>query len=424
MAFYTLGCKLNFSETSTIARQFIDMGFVRVQPSEVADVYVVNSCSVTEHANKKCRQAIHKFLAQSPQSKIIVTGCYAQLKPAEIAGIKGVHLVLGADAKFNIAKLISDEIQPTEIIHCSNICDATTCYPAYSSGDRTRSFLKVQDGCDYRCSYCTIPLARGASRNIPISDVIAQANQIAAKGIKEIIITGVNTGDFGRTTGEKFIDLLRALEQVEGVERYRISSIEPNLVNEEVVGFVAESKKFLPHFHVPLQSGSNRILGLMRRRYQRELFAQRLTMIRSYMPHAFIGVDVIVGFPSETDADFMDSYNLLRDLKASFLHIFPYSIRPNTPAALMPDQVAAEVSHQRVVELGLLSDKLHREFYEAHVGTKQQVLFESTRKNGLMFGFTGNYIKTAAPYNKEFVGKIVELTLGEFCSDGYCKAIF
>lgn len=421
VAFYTLGCKLNFSETSTIARQFAQLGFARVQPSEVADIYVINTCSVTEHANRKCRQAIHHFLTKSPAAKILVTGCYAQLKPDEIAQIGGVTMVMGMSNKFNIPQLLMSNDEGQKVFSC-DIDLVTECFPAYSSGDRTRSFLKVQDGCDYRCSYCTISLARGRSRNLPIASIMGEANNIAAQGIKEVIITGVNTGDFGKTNGEKFIDLLRALNRVEGIERYRISSIEPNLVTTEVIDLVAGSQKFLPHFHIPLQSGSNRILGLMRRRYNRELFAGKLQQIREKMPHAFLGVDVIVGFPTETDADFMDSYNLLRDLNTSFLHIFPYSIRPNTPAATMEGQISPEVKKERAARLGELSNSLHQKFYEVHIGTRQQVLFESTRRAGKMFGFTGNYIKVAVPYSKDLVGKIVEVELGKFHNEGYCEA--
>lgn len=421
VAFYTLGCKLNFAETSTIARQLAPMGFEAVPPTAQADVYVVNTCSVTEQANRKCRQAIHKFNTLNPSAHIVVTGCYAQLKPDEVRGIKGVSLVLGAHDKANAANLIA-QLGALKMEHCPGLGGFATCVPAYSSGDRTRSFLKVQDGCDYRCSYCTIPLARGASRNVPIAVVEQQAREIAALGVKEVVITGVNTGTFGCSTGERFMDLLQVLERVDGIERYRISSIEPNLVDEELVGFVANSQKFLPHFHIPLQSGSNRILGLMRRRYSGELFAQRIGMIHSQMPHAFIGVDVIVGFPSETDDDFDLTYSLLSQLNVSFLHVFPYSMRPNTPAASMAGQVPAGDVRQRATALGELSKRLHHQFYEAHIGASRRVLFESSRRDGMMFGFTDNYIKVATPYSKQLVNQIVDVKLGDFYAEGCLEA--
>lgn len=421
VAFYTLGCKLNFAETSTIARQLAPMGFEAVPPTAQADVYVVNTCSVTEQANRKCRQAIHKFNTLNPSAHIVVTGCYAQLKPDEVRGIKGVSLVLGAHDKANAANLIA-QLGAHKMEHCPGLGGFATCVPAYSSGDRTRSFLKVQDGCDYRCSYCTIPLARGASRNVPIAVVEQQAREIAALGVKEVVITGVNTGTFGCSTGERFMDLLQVLERVDGIERYRISSIEPNLVDEDLVGFVANSQKFLPHFHIPLQSGSNRILGLMRRRYTGELFAQRIGMIHSQMPHAFIGVDVIVGFPSETDDDFDLTYSLLSQLNVSFLHVFPYSMRPNTPAASMAGQVLAGDVRQRATALGELSKRLHHQFYEAHIGASRRVLFESSRRDGMMFGFTDNYIKVATPYSKHLVNQIVDVKLGDFYAEGCLEA--
>ncbi|MCB8964597.1 MAG: tRNA (N(6)-L-threonylcarbamoyladenosine(37)-C(2))-methylthiotransferase MtaB [Bacteroidales bacterium] len=422
VAFYTLGCKLNFSETSTIARQFGEMGFERVSPNGEADVYVVNTCSVTEHADKKCRQAIRKFISKSPNARVAVTGCYAQLKPEEIAAIKGVDIVVGALDKYRIPQLLAISGKNEGKIYNCDVDIVDNFFAAYSSGDRTRSFLKVQDGCDYHCSYCTIPLARGKSRNIPIAQVIDQAREIAAKGIKEIIITGVNTGDFGKTTGESFMDLLKQLEQVEGIERYRISSIEPNLITREIAELVANSAKFLPHFHIPLQSGSNRILGLMRRRYNRELFADRINMIRELMPHAFFGIDVIVGFPGETDEDFADAYNFIDALKPSFLHVFPYSSRPNTPAASMDGKSSPEELKHRSAKLGELSQQLHTEFYIHHLGTHQSVLLESTQKDGMMFGFTENYIKVAIPYNKDLVGKIIDVELSEYNPTGYVTA--
>lgn len=420
VAFYTLGCKLNFSETSTIARQFSDMGFERVSADGEADVYVINTCSVTEHADKKCRQAIRKFITKSPNALVAVAGCYAQLKPEEISEIEGVDIVVGASEKFHIPQLLESSGKGSKVkIYSCDVDAVNDFFPAYSSGDRTRSFLKVQDGCDYHCSYCTIPLARGKSRNMPIAAIIEQAKAIAAQNIKEVILTGVNTGDFGKSTGESFLDLLKQLNGVEGIERYRISSIEPNLITAEVAEFVAASRKFLPHFHIPLQSGSNRILGLMRRRYRRELFAEKVSMLRQLMPHTFFGVDVIVGFPGETEEDFTDAYKFLQELKPSFLHVFPYSERPNTPSAEMVGKVNSTEIKRRSVLLGELSEKLHTEFYKQHIGTKQSVLFESTRKGGMMFGFTGNYIKVAIPCDKDLVGKIVDVELVDYNPEGF-----
>ena len=421
VAFYTLGCKLNFSETSTIARQFDELGFERVAPSAQADVYVINTCSVTEHADKKCRQAIKKFVKQSPNAFVAVVGCYAQLKPEEIALMDGVDLVMGTSEKGNLPQHIGDITKGPKVkVYSCDVDAVNDIFPAYSSGDRTRSFLKVQDGCDYHCTYCTIPLARGKSRNIPIDKVVDQAQQIAASGIKEIILTGVNTGDFGRTTGEKFIDLLKALEEVDGIERYRISSIEPNLVTNEIIAFVATSRKFLPHFHIPLQSGSDNVLKLMKRRYNTTLFADKIARIKQAIPNAFIGVDVIVGFPGETNDDFTTTYNLLEGLKPSFLHIFPYSERPNTPAASYSNKVKSKVVNERVKQLHSLSDRLHRKFYQQNIGKSDQVLFESTRKDGLTNGFTRNYIKVEHPYSKELVGKIMNVTLTGLSDNGNC----
>ncbi len=415
VAFYTLGCKLNFSETSTIARQFTELGYERVSADSEADVYVINTCSVTEHADKKCRQAIRKFTGKSPNALVAVVGCYAQLKPDEIAQIEGVDLVLGTADKFNLPHLIQNNTRkPQEKVYSCDIDTITDFFPAYSTGDRTRSFLKVQDGCDYHCSYCTIPLARGRSRNMPIREIVEQAKAIARQNVTEIILTGVNTGDFGKSTGETFLELIRELDRVEGIERYRISSIEPNLVTPEIVDFVAQSVKFLPHFHIPLQSGSNRILALMRRRYKRELFAERIELIRSRMPDAFVGVDVIVGFPGETDEDFEDAFGFIERVKPSFLHIFPYSERPNTPAAEFDGKVNPRIAKQRVAQLTELSDRLHMEFYRKHVGQTRPVLIESTRKGDLMFGFTDNYIKVAVAYNKNLAGKIVSVELKDF----------
>jgi len=423
VAFYTLGCKLNFSETSTIARQFADMGYERVSADSEADVYVINTCSVTEHADKKCRQAIRKVISKSPNAMVAVVGCYAQLKPEELAQIEGVDFVLGTADKFNLPHLIGDGTKRAHPKVYSCDIDAVNDFlPAYSLGDRTRSFLKVQDGCDYHCTYCTIPLARGKSRNQPIDKIVEQANAIARQNVKEIVLTGVNTGDFGKSTGESFLDLLKELDRVNGIERYRISSIEPNLITPEIVEFVADSLKFLPHFHIPLQSGSNRILALMRRRYRRELFADRMAMIRNRMPDTFFGVDVIVGFPGETDDDFTDAYRFIEQLRPSYLHIFPYSERPNTPAAGFEGKVEPSTIKKRLVMLSELSERLHLEFYKKYQGQVRPVLVESARRGELMFGFTDNYIKVAIPYNASLSGKIVNVRLGEVSPKGYMVA--
>lgn len=419
VAFYTLGCKLNFSETSTIARQFESMGFERVSPDASADIYVINTCSVTEQADKKCRQAIRKFIAKSPNAFIAVVGCYAQLKPDEIANMEGVDLVLGSSEKFNIPTYITSDIKKAKAkIYSCDVDVLHDFFPAYSSNDRTRSFLKVQDGCDYHCSYCTIPLARGHSRNMSITKIIEQTKEIASKGVKEIILTGVNTGDFGKSTGESFLNLIQELEKVEGVERYRISSIEPNLITDEIVEFCSKSKKFLPHFHIPLQSGSNRILGLMKRRYRRELFAERIRKIRSLIPNAFIGVDVIVGFPGETTEDFEDCYAFIEDQQPSFLHIFPYSERPNTPAIGFEGKVKGSDIKHRIQQLTKLSDSLHHKFYLNNIGQMEEVLFESTHKNGLIFGFTRNYIKVETLFEKTLIGRIIRVKMIRISQDG------
>ncbi|MDO5487681.1 MAG: tRNA (N(6)-L-threonylcarbamoyladenosine(37)-C(2))-methylthiotransferase MtaB [Rikenellaceae bacterium] len=414
VSFHTLGCKLNFSESSTLARLFEEGGFERVGVNDAADICVINSCSVTEHADKKCRNIIRKLHRRNPEAIIAVTGCYAQLKPQEIAEIEGVDIVLGNNDKADLYKRVVELSKrgAAEVYSCH--CDEITrFFAAFSSGDRTRSFLKVQDGCDYKCAYCTIHYARGSSRNIPISEIVEQARQVAASGLKEIVITGVNTGDFGRTTGEKMIDLLRALNEVEGIERYRISSIEPNLITDEIIEFCAASPKFQHHFHIPLQSGSDHILGLMRRRYTSAKFADRIEKIRSLMPDAFIGIDVITGFPGETEEDFQQTYDLLARLRPAFLHIFPFSERPGTPAVDMPDKVPSYISTQRVARLEELCRELHYEFCAQGVGTEDDVLFESTIRGGMMFGYTGNYRRVKAPYRKEMIGRICRVRLGE-----------
>ena len=413
VSFHTLGCKLNFSESSTLAREFEQGGFVRVAPEAEADICVVNTCSVTEHADKKCRNLIRKLHRRNPGAIIAVTGCYAQLKPEDIAAIDGVDIVLGNNDKGDLYKRVLELTGKGRArVYSCDTDSLTRFFAAFSSGDRTRAFLKVQDGCDYCCAYCTIHYARGASRNLPVADAVAEARQIAAAGQKEIVITGVNTGDFGRTTGEKFIDLLRALDAVEGIERYRISSIEPNLLTDDIVEFCAASPKFQHHFHILLQSGSDRILGLMRRRYTTARFAGRIEAVRRLMPDAFIGIDVIVGFPGETEADFGETYAFLERTAPAFLHIFPFSERPGTPAVALPGKVQPAVAARRGAELEALCERLHGTFCAKAVGTEDRVLFESTRRGGMMFGFTGNYRRVKAPYDRARVNTVCRVRLG------------
>jgi threonylcarbamoyladenosine tRNA methylthiotransferase MtaB len=423
VSFHTLGCKLNYSESSTLAREFERGGYRRVEPSEPTDVAVINSCSVTEHADKKCRNIIRKIHRRNPNAIIAVTGCYAQLKPEAIAEIDGVDIVLSNNDKGDLYKRVIElkERGKAEVYSCS-VENLTRFFAAYSSGDRTRSFLKVQDGCDYKCAYCTIHYARGSSRNIPIADIVTEAREIAAAGQKEIVITGINTGDFGRTTGEKFIDLLRALDGVDGIERYRISSIEPNLITDEIIEFCAQSPKFVPHFHIPLQSGSTRILGLMRRRYTAERYRERIAKIRELMPDSFLGVDVIVGFPGEGEEEFMETYRLLEEVGASFLHIFPFSERPGTPAVTMPGKVQSSVATERVSRLEELSARLHRAFAERFVGTERDVLFESTNHNGVMYGYTDNYLRVAVPFDASVINKIRRVRLDSVDVNGDIRA--
>lgn len=419
VSFHTLGCKLNFSESSTLAREFEQGGYLRVEPSDATDVAVINSCSVTEHADKKCRNIIRKIHRRNPNAIIAVTGCYAQLKPNDIAAIEGVDIILGNNNKGDLFRRVEElqEKGKTEVYSCS-VEEMTRFFAAYSSGDRTRSFLKVQDGCDYKCAYCTIHYARGASRNIPIATIVEEAREIVAAGQKEIVITGINTGDFGRTTGEKFIDLLRALDEVEGVERYRISSIEPNLITDEIIEFCAKSPKFMPHFHIPLQSGSTHILGLMRRRYTADRYRERIAKIRELMPDTFLGVDVIVGFPGESEEHFMETYHLLEEVGASFLHIFPFSERPGTPAVEMPNKVQSRISTERVARLEELSDRLHKEFASKYLGTEREVLFESTDHSGMMYGYTDNYLRVSAPYDTALINNICRVRLNAFDENG------
>lgn len=423
VAFYTLGCKLNFSETSSIGRLFTDAGYSVVDFTDGADVYVINTCSVTEHADKKCRKVVKEALKYSPNAYVTIVGCYAQLKPQEIAEIEGVDMVLGAAEKFRIVEFISDLTkQPKAVIHQQNIEKVNHSFiAAYSIGDRTRTFLKVQDGCDYPCTYCTIPLARGGSRSDTIENVVNRAAQIAASGVKEIVLTGVNLGDFGIRDGkreDKFFDLVKALDEVEGIERIRISSIEPNLLSNEIIQFVATSKRFVPHFHIPLQSGSNKILGLMKRRYQRELYTERVTTIKALIPNCCIGVDVIVGFPGETAEDFLDTYQFLNGLDISYLHVFTYSEREQTLAAELPGVIPGSTRAERSKMLHILSDKKRRAFYDSQLGTVGEVLFEDDKKNGFMHGFTKNYVKVRAKYDPVMVNELKTVQLLSMTADG------
>ncbi|GHE23486.1 tRNA (N(6)-L-threonylcarbamoyladenosine(37)-C(2))-methylthiotransferase MtaB [Sphingobacterium griseoflavum] len=411
VAFYTLGCKLNFSETSSIGRIFKDAGYETTAFNSPADVYVINTCSVTDHADKKCRKVVKEALKHSPNAYVTIVGCYAQLKPKEIAEIPGVDMVLGAAEKFNIIEHIND-LTKTEkaIIHNAPIDETNQFVSAFSIGDRTRTFLKVQDGCDYSCTFCTIPLARGASRSGGIEDIVHQATEIASSGVKEIVLTGVNIGDFGIRDGkrqDKFLDLVKALDEVDGIDRIRISSIEPNLLANEIIEFVAQSKRFVPHFHMPLQAGNNKVLAMMRRRYKRELYAERVAKIKSLMPDCCIGVDVIVGFPGETREDFIDTYNFLNDMDISYLHVFTYSERENTIAAQMEGAVPGVQRSDRSKMLHILSEKKRRAFYEGQLGKVGEVLFEGDVKNGYMHGFSKNYVKVRALYDPLLVNEIV-----------------
>lgn len=411
VGFYTLGCKLNFSETATIAREFDEGGFTRAVAGEIADIYVINTCSVTDSADKKCRNIIRKFVKMNPDAIIAVTGCYAQLKPDEIAAIEGVDIVIGNNDKGNVAEMVKNLAMTkgkSAVIHTCEAEELKNFFASFSTAERTRAFLKVQDGCNYHCAYCTIPLARGESRNISIERLVAEAAQIAASGRREIVLTGINIGDFGRTNGETFLDLITALDGVEGVDRYRISSIEPNLLTDEIIEFTTRSRKFQPHFHIPLQSGTDKILGLMRRRYTTATFGERIEAVRRAMPDAFIGIDVIVGFPGETEQDFQQTYDFLAYLKPAFLHIFPYSERDNTPAIDFVGKVSPSDKAARAERLAKLSDKLHFEFIKTFEGQQRPVLFETMQKGGTMSGFTDNYIRTTAPYRKESIGKIEE----------------
>jgi threonylcarbamoyladenosine tRNA methylthiotransferase MtaB len=409
IAFHTLGCKLNYSETSTLSRMMEKEGMQKVDFTDFADVYVINTCSVTENADKECRMLVRQIQRKAPDAAVVITGCYAQLKPTEIAEIEGVDMVLGSAEKFNIVEHLKNfEKKEKASVYSCDIDEVNIFNSSYSFGDRTRSFLKVQDGCDYSCSFCTIPMARGASRSDTIENAVKKANEIAALGVKEIVLTGVNLGDFSNADGEDFFQLILQLDKVEGIERYRISSIEPNLLTDAIIDFVAISKKFMPHFHVPLQSGSNKLLKLMRRRYQRELYVKRVEKIKAVMPHACIGVDVIVGFPDETDNDFLDTYNFLNDLDVSYLHVFTYSERPNTLAAEMPNAVPMHIRKQRNQALRNLSLKKMNFFQEQFIGSTRKVLFEHENKNGQIEGYTDNYLRISAPFNETLINTIVE----------------
>ena len=419
IAFHTLGCKLNFAETSTISRSFPVEKFERVPANSKADIYIINTCSVTDAADRKCRQAIKKFIHLSPGAFIAVVGCYAQLKPQEISSIPGVDLVLGTNEKFDISEYIkSYKKKPEAEVHSCDLMESDRFHQSSSYGDRTRSFLKVQDGCDYGCSYCTIPFARGHSRNSAIQTIIDEAVIIAGRGVKEVVLTGVNIGDFGKSTGEDFAGLLRELVKVNGIERYRISSIEPNLLTDEIIAMAALSNKILPHFHIPLQSGCNRILGLMRRRYKREVFAGRVNMIREILPSAGIGADVIVGFPGETSADFEETFSFIEQLPLTYLHVFTFSERPGTVAAGLEGKVPNSAKEIRSKRLIALSEKKHLGFISQNIGTETEVLFEKNRIAGMITGFTSNYLKVEHPWQAKLAGNIRKARLTGTSHDG------
>lgn len=434
VAFYTLGCKLNYSETSSIGRLFEEAGYTELSFNDGADIYVINTCSVTDFADRKCRQIVRRALRFNPQAKVIVVGCYAQLKPDEIADIPGVDLVLGAAEKFRILDFVEElsKAPGKGMVKAGEVSEAKNFVDAFSFGDRTRSFLKVQDGCDYKCTFCTIPLARGRSRSDTVEQVVSNARKIAEMGVREIVLTGVNIGDFGNGTevieGVRpkkealFIDLIQALDEVEGIDRFRISSIEPNLCTDEIIEFVARSKRFVPHFHMPLQSGNNKQLRQMRRRYQRELYSERVAHIKQLMPHCCIGVDVIVGFPGETEEDFLESYRFINELDISYLHVFTYSERPNTPAIDMEGAVPVHERRRRNQMLNILSDKKRRYFYEQHLGEKREVLFEQSKTTGKMSGFTDNYIRVELPLEENLLNKLDSVELASIGEDGLMQA--
>ena len=431
VAFYTLGCKLNFSETSTIARTFTNEGFERVEFEEKADIYVINTCSVTDNADKRFKSIVKNALKQNDEAFLIAIGCYAQLKPEELAAVDGVDLVLGATEKFNVTSYINDLTKNNlGEVHSCEISDADFYVGSYSIGDRTRAFLKVQDGCDYKCTYCTIPLARGISRSDTVQNVLDNAKEISSKGIKEIVLTGVNIGDYGKGEfGNKkhehtFLDLVKELDKVEGIHRLRISSIEPNLLKDETIDFVSTSSSFVPHFHIPLQSGSDELLKKMKRRYLKDTYTNRVSRIKETMPNACIGVDVIVGFPGETDALFLETYNYLNDLDISYLHVFTYSERPNTEAVALNEIIPKKVRAKRSKMLRGLSAKKRRSFYESQLGNSLTALFESENKEGYIHGFTENYVKVKTPWNPELVNTLHEITLTEIDEDGSVRLNF
>ncbi|MBL6444783.1 tRNA (N(6)-L-threonylcarbamoyladenosine(37)-C(2))-methylthiotransferase MtaB [Fulvivirga sp. 29W222] len=425
VAFYTLGCKLNFSETSTISRMFEEKGYKKAEFTDSPDIFIINTCSVTENADKKCRKVVREARKISPDAYITIIGCYAQLKPKEISEIPGVDAVLGAAEKFRLIELLDGfvRIKETKVL-ASEIEEANIFNNAYSINDRTRTFLKVQDGCDYSCTFCTIPLARGNSRSDNVPNIIQAAKEIANSGVKEIVLTGVNTGDFGIRDGkreDKFIDLIKALDQVEGIDRFRISSIEPNLLHDDIIDFVAESNKFVPHFHIPLQSGSDKILKMMKRRYLSALYVSRVEKIKSVMPHCCIGVDVIVGFPGETDEDFLETYQFLNELDISYLHVFTYSERANTEAPEMGNAVPMKIRHQRSKMLRTLSEKKKRKFYDENLGRIDTVLFEEDIENGMMHGFTNNYIRVAAKYDPVLINELKKVRLTSINASGHVE---
>ncbi len=421
VAFYTLGCKLNFSETSGIAQKFEKGGYAKVEFEETPDVFVINTCSVTDNADKKCRNIVRKAKNINPKAYVAVIGCYAQLKPKEISNIQGVNLVLGANEKFNIldhVKKLEEEKHSEAIVLDGDIDDVSEFFPSYSLGDRTRTFLKVQDGCDYACTFCTIPLARGKSRSNTIKETLKTANEVALSQAREVVLTGVNLGDFGRYNNESFFGLVNELDKLDGIDRFRISSIEPNLLTDEIIESVSASKKFVPHFHIPLQSGSPKLLKLMRRRYKREIYTSRVKNIKNLMPHCCIGVDVIVGFPGETEDKFMETYNYLNELDVSYFHVFTYSERDNTIATELEDSVPKKVRDERSKKLRILSFKKKRAFYQENIGKSFPVLFEGEENNDNMFGFTSNYVKVKTKFDKSLVNEVKQVTLKEIDKDG------
>ncbi len=423
VAFYTLGCKLNFSETSTISRLFEDSGIAKVDFEEVPDIYVINTCSVTENADKKCKQLVKRAKKINPEAFVAIVGCYAQLKPEEIGKIPGVNLVLGANEKFNILDYIDKHDTSEQVVIAQgNIKHVVEFIPSYSIGDRTRSFLKIQDGCDYFCTFCTIPLARGKSRNASIEKTVTEASMIAETDVKEVVLTGVNIGDFGQGSNDNFYSLIRELDKIKGIDRFRISSIEPNLLSNDIIKYcISESHHFMPHFHIPLQSGSDRLLKLMRRKYERSLYKERVETIKKFNSDCCIGVDVIVGFPGETEADFMETVNFLTDLDVSYLHVFTYSERANTGAPKLGEKVPMETRRERSKKLHLLSDRKKRYFYSQHINTSRVVLFEQEEDNGWIYGFTDNYIKVKHKFNPKLVNQIIPVLLKKIDSEGFVE---